>query len=364
MSKEKVSELISYIMTAISSCSLYSEKHAMVKEFCGKAFKLIQDLFVDDSASLLMIGDSFIFNDTPVTGKSIHITNFLKILKRKKIEKIIIQKGLNAEEFLKFIISMSSRDIVSSSPHIAVGIIEVRFKTPETDSAAILEGSISKVKDSYLGISAFKKLDMVGLEDAVVGFISTMKKELNVLSIVSPVKSHSEYTYVHATNVSVLTIFQAESLGLKGEYLHDIGLAGLLHDVGKMFVSSAVLEKKSKLDEDEWFEMRKHPVYGAVFLSKLPDVPHLTAVAAFEHHMKFDGSGYPETKRIGKKQHLISQMIAIADFFDAMRTERPYRKSLNVHAISGLMKEGAGKDFNPHLVDNFLSSLGKLTDNA
>jgi HD-GYP domain-containing protein (c-di-GMP phosphodiesterase class II) len=72
-----------------------------------------------------------------------------------------------------------------------------------------------------------------GLEESVVGFISALKREANVLRIVSPVKSYSEYTYVHATNVSVLTLFQTEFIGLKGKSLYDAGLAGLLHDVGK-----------------------------------------------------------------------------------------------------------------------------------
>ncbi len=90
-------------------------------------------------------------------------------------------------------------------------------------------------------------------------------------------------------------------------------------------------------------------------------MPPLTIIAAFEHHMKFDGSGYPETRRWGRKQHIVSQMVAIADFFDALRSERPYRKALDLQATSRLLKEGAGKEFNPFLVDNFLSSVRRVT---
>jgi response regulator RpfG family c-di-GMP phosphodiesterase len=76
--------------------------------------------------------------------------------------------------------------------------------------------------------------------------------------------------------------------------------------------------------------------------------------------MKFDGSGYPDTKRRGRKQHLISQLVTISDFFDALRTERPYRKALDVQTIIGLMKESAGRDFNPLLIDNFLNALKRI----
>lgn len=360
MPQDKTSELISNIITAVSSCALYSEKHPVVDEFSEKALSLINDLYAEDSLSFIMIGDSLIFNDVPYTERGGHVITFLKRLKRKKIEKIIFRKGLELEEFRKFIVGMASGDVVTSSPHISIGIIEVRIKDPNIDTTALMNEGLSKVRDAFQGISRFKSLDMVGLEDAVADFVLSMKRESNMLRIISPVKSHSEYTYVHTTNVAVLTIFQAESLGLKEEGLHDAGLAGLLHDVGKMFVSTAVIDKQTKLDPEEWTEMKKHPVYGAIYLSKIPDAPSVAAIAAFEHHMKFDGSGYPETKRYGKKQHIISQLVAISDFFDALRSERSYRKSLDVPTIARIMKEGSGKDFNPKLLDSFLSALGKI----
>ncbi|MBI5639706.1 MAG: HD domain-containing protein [Nitrospirae bacterium] len=362
MSQNKISSLISHIVTAVSSCSLYSRAHPVVEEFTEKAVGLIDGLFLNDSLSFFLLGASLIINDMPFSEKGIHINNFKKRMKKKKIEKIVIKKGVDLDEFRNFISAMASSDTIASSPHIAVGIVEVKLGESGIDASALLNAGIEKVKDAYSQVSRFKSLDMVSLEDAVIDFIATLKKELNVLRIVSPVKSHNEYTFVHATNVSVLTLFQAESLGLKGEKLHNIGLAGLLHDCGKLFVSTAVLDKQAKLDAGEWVEMKNHPVLGAMYLSKLTDVPPLASIVAFEHHMKFDGSGYPETKKSGKKQHIVSQMVAIADFFDALRTERPYRKALDVPTITGMMKEGSGKDFNPLLVENFLSSLKKVTD--
>jgi HD-GYP domain-containing protein (c-di-GMP phosphodiesterase class II) len=225
-----------------------------------------------------------------------------------------------------------------------------------------MDEGIGKIKEAYQGVSHFRNLDMVGLEDAVINFVSTLKRESNVLRIISPVKSYNEYTFVHAANVSVLTLFQAETLGLRGENLHNAGLAGLLHDLGKLFVSNEILDKQGKLDSGEWCTMKKHPVFGTMHLSKIPDVPPIAKIVAFEHHVKFNGLGYPETKKSSRKQHLVSQMVAISDFFDALRTERPYRKAVNVPTIAGLLHEGAGTDFNPILVDSFLSSLKNVSD--
>ena len=80
--------------------------------------------------------------------------------------------------------------------------------------------------------------------------------------------------------------------------------------------------------------------------------------------MRFDGTGYPDTKKRGKKQHIASQIIAISDFFDALRTERPYRRALEVPFICGLLKEASGKEFNPFLVENFLLALGEINENT
>jgi response regulator RpfG family c-di-GMP phosphodiesterase len=361
MSPENFSQFISYIVTAVSSCSLYSEAHPMVIECARKALGVLEDLYQNDALSITAIGDGVIVNELPMSERGMHIPNLVKRLRKKKIEKIVFRKGVDIAELKQFISAMAVAEVVPSTSHIAVGIVQVRLKPDSLAPSALLSNGIAKVKEVYQGISQFKSIDTVGLEDAVADFISTLKKEMNVLHIVRPVKSYSEYTFVHATNVSVLTIFQAESLGMEGEALRDIGLAGLLHDVGKMFVTKDVLEKRTTLDVNEREDMKMHPVHGALFLSKLPGIPPLAVITAFEHHMKFDGSGYPKTKKNGRKPHIISQMLAISDFFDALRTERPYRKPLATQAILTMLRNGSGKDFNPILVDHFLAAIGKIT---
>ncbi|MEW6068299.1 MAG: HD domain-containing phosphohydrolase [Nitrospirota bacterium] len=358
---DKIFDFISCVVTAMSEVSLYSKDHPAIAEISEKAANIIDGLFVEDSFNITLLGKNFMINDTPVIEKGMHIETFRKKLKAKGIEKVIIKKGVLAEEIQRFIYEIALKNMTpSSSEHILVGTVQVRFKSPEADTLAIMSENISLVRNAYDGISRFKKLDIFGLEDAVMGFVSALKSEANVLHVISPVKSYSEYTYVHAANVSTLTIFQAESLSLKGEDLYEAGLAGLLHDIGKLFVSKEVLEKEKGLDGSEWTEMKKHPIHGALYLSTLEEVPKLAVIAAFEHHMKFDGTGYPDTKRRGRKQHLISQLVAISDVFDAMRTERPYQKARELPVIVAVFKEMAGKDFNPVLVDNFLNALKKV----
>ena len=213
------------MVTALSSCSLYSDEHPLVGEFSQKALGAIEGLYADDTVTLTLLGDSLVFNNTPVGDKGPHMTGLKRRLKRKGIEKVIIRKGVDLREMRMFIAGVASPEKVLSSDHISVGMVEVKFSSGAADMGAFMSENIAKVKGAYQGLAKFKTLDMVSLENAVAGFISALKQESNVLRIVSPVKSYSEYTYVHATNVSVLTMFQAEAAGMKGENLHDIGLA-------------------------------------------------------------------------------------------------------------------------------------------
>lgn len=359
---EKVLELISYIMTAQSKCTLYSKEHPSIYGLAEKSVSLLDELYEEDRLSLTVLGESLIVNDAPLGMKNLHVQGLMKRLLRKGIDKVVITKGVTPEELKEFIAEMALRDKTSGTyPHISSGIVEVQLKADGYAISSVMEENRAKVKEVYQGVSRFKTLDMLSLETSVVSCISTLKQGANVLRLVSPVKSHSEYAFAHATNVAVLSIFQAESLGLKGEVLHDICFAGLLHDIGKIFVSNEILDKQAKLEETEWNKMKRHPFYGALYLSKIPDVPKIAVIAAYEHHMRFDGKGYPDVKKRAKKQHIISQIIAVADFFDALRTERSYRKALEVPVITGIIKEAAGKELNPVLVENFLGVLGKNT---
>ncbi len=298
---EKILELISNFMTALSNCTLYSKEHPSVYNLSERSVAILDELYKEDRFSMAVLGERLIVNDAPFAEKSIHVNGFMTKFRRKGIEKISIAKGVTPEELRDFISEMALSDkITGTYPHIASGIVEVNLKAEGYDLSSVMEENRGKVKEIFQGMSRFKTLDMVGLENVVISFISTLKQETNILRVISPVKSHSEYTFTHATNVAVLSIFQAESLGLKGEVLHNICLSGLLHDVGKMFISTEVLDKQGKLDEKEWDEMKKHPAYGALHLTKLPDVPKLAVIAAYEHHMKFDGNGLSSDKKKGQ----------------------------------------------------------------
>ena len=153
-----------------------------------------------------------------------------------------------------------------------------------------------------------------------------MKNEYSIVGLTA-LKNHDEYTYVHCVNVSVLSIRIGQTLGLPRAELANLGVAALMHDIGKVMVPLEVLQKPGKLNETEWASIRRHPFEGFRIVCRLPNISGLmldAARVALQHHMNVDGSGYPRTSP-GTKMATSSRIVAVADFFDAVTAHRSYR---------------------------------------
>jgi len=360
-------QFIAALTIAISNCSLYAKEHELIEESAKKTFALL-NAFLDDRTEMMIIENELVINKLPMRDARLHSTNLVKRFKRKGVSRIDFVKGVTAAEIKQFITDLSTTDEgIQTYPHIKTGVVDVGTGSSATGSSDVAldldrassftEDQVEKLKEIYHTVSPFKKLKITDLEAIVARFVATISREISVLKLLSPVKSYSNYTYVHSINVAVLSIFQAESLGLRGKLLHDVGLSAVLHDVGKLFISKEILEKKGKLDEKEFAEITHHPSYGAGYLANIDGIIRMAPIVAFEHHRRFDGTGYPTLTMNGKNQHIASQIVAISDFFDALRSWRPYRKSLDTREVLVLMKKNAGTDFNPMLVDNFVRAF-------
>ncbi|HVP14506.1 MAG TPA: HD domain-containing phosphohydrolase [Terriglobales bacterium] len=156
---------------------------------------------------------------------------------------------------------------------------------------------------------------------------SIMKNEYSIVGLTA-LKEHDEYTYAHCVNVSVLSISMGQALGLPRQALADLGVAGLLHDIGKVAVPGDVLRKPDKLNSDEWGVIRRHPLEGVKMMFRMPGLSSLTLDAmrvSLEHHLNFDLTGYPEIEHEWA-QATMTRIVALADCFDAMTAHRAYHK--------------------------------------
>ena len=180
-------------------------------------------------------------------------------------------------------------------------------------------------------------------------------------ALTSSIDAKDPYTCGHSERVAYISRWIAEHLSLKSADTHNVYLAGLLHDIGKIGVAEAVLRKPGKLTAGEFEQINRHPQIGSNILSGIKQMEKVTP-AVLSHHEHFDGSGYPSGVR-GKNIPLAGRIVKLADAFDAMTSDRTYRKALPRTAALVEIRRFSGTQFDPELAEVFLNSnINQLTD--
>ncbi len=181
-----------------------------------------------------------------------------------------------------------------------------------------------------------------------------------VASLANAIDAKSPWTKGHSERVMHFSAAIAKEMGLEEERVERVRLAGLLHDIGKIGIIEALLEKPSTLDEDEFPPMRLHPGKGVAILSPIAQLREILP-GILHHHERYDGSGYPAGLK-GKEIPLEARIITVADAFDAMVSERPYKKGYSLESALAELRRNAGSQFDPEVVDRFRDFLEKNRD--
>jgi HD-GYP domain-containing protein (c-di-GMP phosphodiesterase class II) len=382
---EGLSRVISQLTAAVVNTSLYSPTHPQVAQYAEKAHIVLAEMLQHKpEITLLLIGNDLVADNRQMaaTGAASYVTNFIRILKRQAIERITFAAGLPKEELLGLIQNLASSDTLSirSTAFIKLGKVELRITKPREQQSSVGADALSNaaevppevlqellaltaeeldlLKDLYLGAKLHKKIDVRSVDDMIKGFIKGFRQEINPLGLLASLKSVNEYTFTHVTNVCILTMSLAENLGFKGEHLHQMGVASLLHDIGKIFIPDEILSKPGKLTPEERSAIETHTVKGARYLMGIEGIPKLAVLAALEHHQKFDGNGYPSIKG-GWTPNIASQLIGVADVFDALRSRRSYREPVPLEKILAMLTKEKGTSFNPMIVDRFIKMIAR-----
>ena len=189
----------------------------------------------------------------------------------------------------------------------------------------------------------------------------TRKNTLTSLSEI--IESQSEHTGTHVKRVALYTDIICRGLGISEEESWKISQASKMHDVGKIIVPLEILEKAGKLTPEEFEIVKKHTDYGKKMLENSPgELMQLGAVIAYEHHERWDGTGYHGLK--GEEIHPAARCVALADVFDALVSKRPYKEAWSLEKVREEIKAQRGKQFAPEVVDVFLREFDKFRKSA
>lgn len=176
-------------------------------------------------------------------------------------------------------------------------------------------------------------------------------------ALASSIEARDKYTGGHTQRVVNYSVACAEELGLKEEEIDKLRMAAVLHDVGKIGIDDSILRKPGKLDPEEIEQMKKHPQIGAEIISKVKGLKDIVPAVLYHQEM-FNGTGYPEGLKNGDIP-LLARIISVVDTFDAMTTDRPYRKALGVEAALDELKRCSGTQFDPEVVSAFIRAFEK-----
>jgi HD-GYP domain-containing protein (c-di-GMP phosphodiesterase class II) len=285
----------------------------------------------------------------------------------KKFVRLFLDVDIKAAEpFVEFSTSLSKLSVERIVPLRAVVPVVGHVGSEEVrDSRKVAKRTFYRAIESartvMLSARDRKPIDLRKAKRAVQGIVDLiLEEEFSVLGLTA-LKNHDEYTFQHCVNVSILAIALGQRLGLSKKMLGDLGVAAILHDLGKAAVPAWVLNKSGRLDEDEWAVMNDHPIQGVKMIAKMRGLNELALramIVAFQHHLNYDKSGYPLLDGC-EDQCLFSRIVAVVDCFDAMTAHRAYRRNaFTPYEALHMMITENGNKFDPIILKAFINTVG------
>jgi putative nucleotidyltransferase with HDIG domain len=216
--------------------------------------------------------------------------------------------------------------------------------------------NVEVVKDMLHDISIGKNINTEKVNTITQSVFVRINENRDIVSCINQIRSADEYTYAHSVNVSLICMLIGKWLKFDTEKIKILIQAGLLHDIGKGKIPPEILNKPDKLTADEYEEMKKHPVYGYRIAENMPDIPKDVALAILMHHEREDGTGYPMNIK-GSQISEMAKIVAVADIYDAMTSDRSYRLKESPFEVFELMENRAFGFLDPIVSRTFLNNI-------
>src|SRR5712671_2716338 len=363
---------------AVSTMALYNEGHPARERAVDRSYRCLQDLQQNDpTPRFSFLGEETIYHDTAL--RELGDWEWGTRLAQAGVQRIELESSVTRDQYEEFLEEMMARitlsfiDTAEARTHrptgIKIGALGIRGETKElqesidapTPIATIsysLHEEIESIKSMHQDVMQRGKLPLAEAEAVVRSLSMAMHGDQEMILPLLQLREFDEYTTTHSLNVSVLTMALAESLGLAQQDVRTFGVAGLLHDLGKVSVPQEILNKPGKLSEEERAIMQGHPVAGAKLIIESGRRLDLAAAVAHEHHIMINGHGYP-TCHYRRDCHKASKLVHVCDVYDALRTKRPYRDAWEAERVLAYVEERAGTEFEPEAATAFVRMMRK-----
>jgi len=251
------------------------------------------------------------------------------------------------------------------------GITHLYIQDPVTDDISIDETipfelrtqTIQMIQTVFKNVHEVKgtrKLsDLIKVSDfqkSIQNIVSLLQSNKRVIDLLTHINVKDNYLFSHSLNVMIYSSALAVEKGLPTEKIYEVAVGCLLHDIGKMLLPEEILHKPGKLTDEEFAQIKEHTNIGFELLRKEWDIPLLAAHCAFQHHERWDGTGYPRGLK-GEEIHPYARMMAVGDVFDALTTHRVYRRAMLPHEAMELIFSETNHHFEQEMVELFRKKI-------
>jgi putative nucleotidyltransferase with HDIG domain len=373
----EATRFLTSLAQALAKMSLYGETHPARASAADASFHKLRELLAFDAhPAFSFLGDEVVYAQRAL--RDLEQWDWARKLSSAGVQRLEFERGVTEEEYRGFLESVLSRlqvvqglaESSSTSLHGAIrfGGIGVRGTSGADLPAETVEAAKSYTENvdfteeadavqwMHEEVMAARRLPLAEAEAVVASLSASMHSASNAIVPLLTLKEFDQYTTTHSINVSVLAMALAEHFGLAAREVRSYGMAGLLHDLGKVKVPLEILRKPGKLTDEEFAIMRSHPTEGARMILQSDGRLDLCAVVAFEHHIMINGSGYPVRQRRCDCHHA-SMLVHVCDVFDALRTHRPYRVAWETDAIMQYLEGRIGSELEPDATRGFMTMV-------
>lgn len=350
---------IQQLNTSLKNFSFYPKGHPYVAQPIKRSYDMLSLFFNESGEINISLIDGLIWVQNIPIPSEVMWDFIINIFKVKNKDNLKILKGISFKEWEDFItkIALLKEDILEDkfSDNIIFHAIEdedVKEAAQKvyTEAVDIVKSVISEVR-----MGRIPKADDVKI---VVGkMVDLVLKDKQTMIGLSLIKSYDDYLFYHSVNVTILSLALGETLKIRPELLREMGTAAMLHDIGKVSIDPKIVLKPDKLSDEEWEQMKKHPLTGYETLKKMEGLSEVVLRVALEHHMKCNLTGYPEIPK-DYKLHPASLILSICDCYDAMTTHRVYQRCHEPREALEFMTRMAGINFEPTYLKAFIKMLG------
>jgi putative nucleotidyltransferase with HDIG domain len=374
-------DFLTAVGQALSALRLYAEGHPARAEAVERVRQTLLAVLEEakgETARFTFLGNDVVVGDTRL--RELGGWSWGPQLAAVGIERVEVAPGVTAQELSRFLAEAVRRLDAGGRKSVADGHSDAGSAVPwglglrlehlrfgrvaeagETEWNGELNGTLEEIGDLFEAARDEGSIEATVAAAVVEAVGAAVQQSRNLLRLLVPLKDVDQYSTIHSMNVSVLSIGLAERVGYGREDVRSVGKAALLHDVGKSLVPDEILKKPGTLTPEEWTIVKRHPVDGARILFRSRDGLGVAAVVAYEHHMTWDGGGYPDRK-FARPVHPVTQLVQVCDVYDALRTERPFRGPWNEQRIVAHLRAGSGEAFSPEMVTLFLNMIETLQD--